>query len=125
MRISDWSSDVCSSDLVEFLRANTDRRIKITIPGPFTMTQQAQNDHYPSDEAAAMDYAAAVNEEIKALLAAGADIVQIDEPYMQARPDKAREYAGQAINRDTEGVRGREAARRVGNAWVRRCTRRW
>src|SRR3546814_9233003 len=109
MRISDWSSDVCSSDLVEFLRANTDRRIKITIPGPFTMTQQAQNDHYPSDEAAAMDYAAAVNEEIKALFAAGADIVQLDEPYMQARSDKAREYAVKTINRALEGVQGTTA----------------
>ncbi|MEX2616448.1 MAG: 5-methyltetrahydropteroyltriglutamate--homocysteine methyltransferase [Alphaproteobacteria bacterium] len=89
---------------VEFLRANTDRQIKITIPGPFTMTQQAQNDYYPDGEAAAMGYAEAVNEEIKALYAAGADIVQLDEPYMQARPDVARGYAIRAINRALEGV---------------------
>ena len=70
---------------VKFLRANTDHQIKITLPGPFTMTQQAQNDHYPDDAAAAMDYAAAVNEEIRDLFSAGADVVQLDEPYMQAR----------------------------------------
>ena len=75
---------------VEFLRANTDRTIKITVPGPFTMSQQAQNDFYKDEEEMALDYAAAVNDEIKDLFAAGADIVQIDEPYMQARPDKAR-----------------------------------
>src|SRR5664279_4147845 len=77
---------------LEFLKAHTDRRVKITVPGPFTMSQQAQNDFYTSDEEMALDYAAAVNEEIKDLFAAGADIVQIDEPYMQARPAKAREY---------------------------------
>src|SRR6185436_17354624 len=68
---------------VQFLRANTDRQIKITVPGPFTMTQLAKNDFYSSDEELAMDYAAAVNVEIRDLFAAGADIVQIDEPYMQ------------------------------------------
>ncbi|MGE0743916.1 MAG: 5-methyltetrahydropteroyltriglutamate--homocysteine methyltransferase [Rhodospirillales bacterium] len=94
---------------VEFLRANTDRRIKITIPGPFTMTQQAQNDHYADDAAAAMDYAAAVNAEIRDLFAAGADVVQLDEPYMQARPDKAKTYAIKAINRALEGVGGTTA----------------
>ena len=72
---------------LQFLRAHTDRPVKITVPGPFTMSQQAQNDHYPDAEAAAMAYAAAVNAEIKDLFAAGADIVQIDEPYLQARPD--------------------------------------
>ncbi len=76
---------------VQFLRANTDRTIKITVPGPFTMSQQAQNDFYKDEEEMALDYAAAVNAEIKDLFAAGADIVQIDEPYMQARPDKARQ----------------------------------
>src|SRR6266699_6152400 len=76
---------------VQFLRANTDRMIKMTVPGPFTMSQQAQNDFYSDDEEMALDYAAAVNAEIKDLFAAGADVVQIDEPYMQARPDKARE----------------------------------
>src|SRR3990170_5080878 len=70
---------------VQFLRANTERPIKATVPGPYTMSQQAQNDFYKDDEEMAMDYAAAVNEEIKDLFAAGADIVQIDEPYMQAR----------------------------------------
>ena len=78
-------------------------------PGPFTMTQQAQNDHYETDEAAAMDYAAAVNEEIKDLFDAGADVVQLDEPYMQARPEIAKEYAVKAINRALEGVNGETA----------------
>ncbi len=96
-------------DDVTFLRANTDRKIKITLPGPFTMTQQAQNDYYKSDEAAAMDYADAVNAEIKALFAAGADVVQLDEPYMQARPEKAKEYAVKAINRALDGVTGTTA----------------
>jgi len=91
---------------VRFLRANTDRRIKITVPGPFTMTQQAQNDFYASEEEAAMDYAAAVNEEIRDLFAAGADFVQIDEPYLQARPEKARQYGLRALNRALENVTG-------------------
>ena len=82
---------------------------KITVPGPFTMTQQAQNDHYDTDEAAAMDYAAAMNEEIKALFAAGVDVVQLDEPYMQARPEVARSYAVKAINLALEGVEGTTA----------------
>lgn len=94
---------------VEFLRRNTDRRIKITVPGPFTMTQQAQNDFYASEEEMALDYAAAVNEEIRDLFAAGADIVQIDEPYMQARPAKAREYGLAALKTALEGVGGRTA----------------
>ena len=79
-------------DDLKFLRAHTTRHDKITVPGPFTMLQQAQNDFYASEEAAAMDYAAAVNDEISDLFAAGADVVQIDEPYMQARPEKARQY---------------------------------
>ena len=91
---------------VKFLLRHTDRRIKITVPGPFTMTQQAQNDFYTHEEDAAMDYAAAVNEEIKDLFAAGADIVQIDEPYLQARPEKARQYGLRALNRALEGVTG-------------------
>jgi 5-methyltetrahydropteroyltriglutamate--homocysteine methyltransferase len=94
---------------VEFLRANTDRAIKITLPGPFTMLQQAQDDHYKDEQAAAMDYAAAVNEEIKDLFAAGADVVQLDEPYMQARPEKAKQYAVKAINRALQGVSGATA----------------
>ena len=91
---------------VKFLRANTRRLIKMTVPGPFTMTQQAQNDYYPDDESAAMAYAEAVNGEIRDLFAAGADIVQIDEPYMQARPEKARQYGLKALNRALEGVLG-------------------
>jgi 5-methyltetrahydropteroyltriglutamate--homocysteine methyltransferase len=94
---------------LRFLRRNTDRRIKITVPGPFTMLQQAQNDFYASEEAAAMDYAAAVNEEIRDLFAAGADVVQVDEPYMQARPEKAREYGLKALNRALDGIEGTTA----------------
>jgi 5-methyltetrahydropteroyltriglutamate--homocysteine methyltransferase len=92
-----------------FLKRHTDRMVKMTVPGPFTMSQQAQNEHYPSDEEAAMGYAQAVNEEIKDLFAAGADIVQIDEPYMQARPDKARQYGLRALNRALDGVTGTTA----------------
>jgi 5-methyltetrahydropteroyltriglutamate--homocysteine methyltransferase len=91
---------------VEFLRAITDRRIKITVPGPFTMTQQAQDDHYGDGRSLALAYAEAVNEELRDLKAAGADVVQIDEPYLQARPDPAREYALEAINRALEGIEG-------------------
>ena len=92
-----------------FLKQHTAKQTKITVPGPFTMSQQAQNDFYKSEEEAAMDYAAAVNEEIKDLFAAGADIVQIDEPYMQARPEKARQYGLKALNRALEGVQGETA----------------
>src|SRR6185295_5783998 len=92
-----------------FLKRHTNKPVKITVPGPFTMTQQAQNDHYPSEEAAALDYAEAVNAEIQDLFAAGADIVQIDEPYMQARPEKARAYGLRAVNRALEGVTGTTA----------------
>src|SRR5437879_12776235 len=91
---------------MKFLRANTKKRTKITVPGPFTMSQQAQNDFYKSEEEAAMDYAAAVNAEIKDLFAAGADIVQIDEPYMQARPEKARQFGLKALNAALQGVKG-------------------
>jgi 5-methyltetrahydropteroyltriglutamate--homocysteine methyltransferase len=91
---------------VEFLRSITDRRIKITVPGPFTMTQQAQNDHYDDTRTLALGYAEAVNEELRDLKAAGADVVQIDEPYLQARPEPAREYAIEAINRALDGVEG-------------------
>ena len=91
---------------VEFLRSITDRRIKITVPGPFTMTQQAQNDHYDDARTLALGYAEAVNEELRDLKAAGADVVQIDEPYLQARPEPAREYAIEAINRALDGVEG-------------------
>jgi 5-methyltetrahydropteroyltriglutamate--homocysteine methyltransferase len=93
-------------DDLKFLRAQTKKVIKMTVPGPFTMSQQAQNDYYPSEEEAAMDYAAAVNEEILDLFAAGANIVQVDEPYMQARPEKARQYGLRVLNRALEGITG-------------------
>jgi 5-methyltetrahydropteroyltriglutamate--homocysteine methyltransferase len=96
-------------DDLRFLKAHTTRKTKITVPGPFTMLQQAQNDYYASEEEAAMDYAAAVNEEIRDLFAAGADVVQIDEPYMQARPEKARQYGLAALNRALDGVQGTTA----------------
>jgi 5-methyltetrahydropteroyltriglutamate--homocysteine methyltransferase len=96
-------------DDLRFLRAHTDRTVKMTVPGPFTMSQQAQNDFYPDAESAAMAYAAAVNAEILDLHAAGADIVQIDEPYLQARPDAAREYGLAALQRALEGVTGTTA----------------
>src|SRR3954451_11982622 len=96
-------------DDVKFLRANTTRTIKITVPGPFTMSQQAQNDFYKDEEEMALDYAAAVNAEIRDLFAAGADVVQIDEPYMQARPEKARQYGLKALNAALDGVKGTTA----------------
>jgi 5-methyltetrahydropteroyltriglutamate--homocysteine methyltransferase len=96
-------------DDVKFLRAHTSKPIKMTVPGPFTMSQQAQNDYYPSEEAAAIDYAVAVNEEIRDLFAAGADIVQIDEPYMQARPEKARQFGLKALNRALQDIDGTTA----------------
>ncbi len=91
---------------VEFLRTLTERPIKITVPGPFTMTQQAQNDHYPDAGSLTLAYAEAVNEELLDLKAAGADVVQIDEPYLQARPEQAREYAVEAIDRALRGIEG-------------------
>ena len=94
---------------VEFLRTNTDRTIKMTVPGPFTMSAQCQDDFYGDDERLALDYAAAVNAEIKDLFAAGADIVQIDEPWMQSRPEKARKYGVKALDRALAGVGGTTA----------------
>ena len=94
---------------LQFLKANTKKPVKMTVPGPYTMSQQAQNDFYKSEEEMALDYAAAVNEEIKDLFAAGADVVQIDEPYMQARPEKARQYGAKALERALEGVKGTTA----------------
>jgi len=96
-------------DDVRFLRAHTSRTIKITVPGPFTMAQQAQNDYYPSTEAAAFGYAAAVNAEVADLFAAGADIVQLDEPYLQARPEEAKKYGVAVVNRALEGIGGTTA----------------
>ena len=92
-----------------FLRDNTDRRIKVTVPGPFTMAQQAHNDYYPDRESLAMDYADAVNEEVKGLFGAGADVVQLDEPWLQARPEEARKYGVEAINRALSDVDGATA----------------
>jgi 5-methyltetrahydropteroyltriglutamate--homocysteine methyltransferase len=94
---------------VQFLRANTDRKIKITVPGPFTMTQLSEDNFYKNEADLALGYAEALNEEIRDLHAAGADIVQVDEPYMQAKPEKAREYGLAALNRALEGVTGTTA----------------
>ena len=94
---------------VAFLKRHSTKPIKLTIPGPFTMTQQAQNDYYPSAEALAMDYAAVVNEEVQALFEADVDVVQLDEPYLQARADQAQDYALAAIDRALEGVTGTTA----------------
>ena len=94
---------------LEFLRANTAGPVKITVPGPFTMAQQAQDEHYKDEAALAMAYAAAVNEEVRDLFAAGADVVQIDEPYMQSRPDKAARFGVAALDRALDGVNGATA----------------
>lgn len=91
---------------LQFLRANTDREVKITLPGPFTMTRQAQNAYYKSEEELAMAYADAVNRELQDLFAAGADVVQLDEPYMDSFAEAARRYAVPAINRALEGAAG-------------------
>jgi len=96
-------------DDLAFLRANTSRTVKMTVPGPFTMAQQAQNDYYPDTEAAALAYAEAVNEEVRDLFAAGADIVQLDEPYLQARPEPAKQYGVKVINRALDGATGTTA----------------
>jgi 5-methyltetrahydropteroyltriglutamate--homocysteine methyltransferase len=94
---------------VQFLRAHTERPIKITVAGPFTIAQQAQNDYYADDREAALAYADAVNREIRDLFAAGADVVQIDEPYMAARPEKARAFGIEVVNRALQGVEGTTA----------------
>src|SRR6201987_4042716 len=91
-------------DDVRFLRAHTDRTVKITVAGPFTMSQQAQDDHYGSRENLAYGYAEAVSEEVADLFAAGADIVQLDEPYLQARPEEAQKYGVPVLNRALDGV---------------------
>jgi 5-methyltetrahydropteroyltriglutamate--homocysteine methyltransferase len=96
-------------EALKFLRAHTDRTIKVTVPGPFTMSEQAQNDYYPSKEAAAFGYAAAVNAEVADLFAAGADIVQLDEPYLQARPEAARHYGVAVLNAALDGITGTTA----------------
>ncbi len=96
-------------DALRFLRAHTDRTIKITVPGPFTMAEQAQNDYYPTKEAAAFGYAAAVNAEVADLFAAGADVVQLDEPYLQARAETAKQYGVAVLNAALEGINGTTA----------------
>jgi 5-methyltetrahydropteroyltriglutamate--homocysteine methyltransferase len=96
-------------EALKFLRAHTDRTIKVTVPGPFTMSEQAQNDYYPSKEAAAFGYAEAVNAEVADLFAAGADIVQLDEPYLQARPETARQYGVAVLNAALDGIVGTTA----------------
>jgi 5-methyltetrahydropteroyltriglutamate--homocysteine methyltransferase len=96
-------------DDVRFLRAHTDRTIKVTVPGPFTMSQQAQDDYFGSPEELGLSYADAVNAEVRDLFAAGADIVQLDEPYLQARPEAARQYGIKALNRALDGVVGTTA----------------
>jgi 5-methyltetrahydropteroyltriglutamate--homocysteine methyltransferase len=94
---------------VAFLRAHTDRKVKVTVPGPFTMSQQLHDEFYGDEAAVAMDCAIALNAEIADLFAAGADIVQLDEPFLQARPDKARDFAIPAIDRAVEGIAGTTA----------------
>jgi 5-methyltetrahydropteroyltriglutamate--homocysteine methyltransferase len=91
---------------IEFLKKHTSRKTKITLPGPFTMAQQAQDDYYKDEEALALAFAAAVNEELRDLRAAGADVVQIDEPWLQARPERAARYGVKAINRALQGISG-------------------
>src|SRR5271169_3745836 len=91
---------------VEFLRRNTERQIKITLPGPFTMSRQAKNEYYKDEEELVMDYAAAVNAELRDLKAAGADVIQLDEPWVQARPEEARRLALPAIDRALDGIPG-------------------
>src|SRR5439155_8366147 len=89
---------------VRVLRANSARTIKFTVPGPFTMSQQAVDEYYGDPARLALDLAAALNEEIHDLIAAGADVIQIDEPYMQARGEQARQFAIPAIHRALEGA---------------------
>ncbi|MGY1712612.1 uroporphyrinogen decarboxylase family protein [Geodermatophilus sp. SYSU D00758] len=91
---------------VAFLRAQTDRTVKVTLPGPFTMAQQAQDEHYGDDRSLALAYADVVREEIADLFAAGADVVQLDEPWLQARPEVARRYGAEAVTRAVEGAAG-------------------
>lgn len=94
---------------VAFLKRHTERPVKVTVPGPFTMSQQAQNDYYPDGRSVALAYAEACNAEIRDLFDAGADIVQLDEPYMQARPEPARAYGLEALNRALDGITGTTA----------------
>jgi methionine synthase II (cobalamin-independent) len=104
---------------VEFLRRHTDRTIKITLPGPFTMSRQAKNEYYKDEEELVMDYAAAVNAEVRDLKAAGADVIQLDEPWLQARPEEARRLALPAIERALDGIAGPTALHLC--FWLRLC----
>src|SRR5438874_5445304 len=94
---------------LEFLKANTDRGIKITLPGPFSLSVQAYDDYYHDPRALALAYAEAVNDEIKDLFAAGANVVQIDEPWFRNAPDKARAYGVEVVRRAFEGTVGTSA----------------
>jgi 5-methyltetrahydropteroyltriglutamate--homocysteine methyltransferase len=94
---------------VQFLRAHTSRTVKVTVPGPFTMSQQAQDDYYGAPDRLAVAYADAVRGEILDLFDAGADVVQVDEPYMQARPEPAREYGLDVLRHATDGLLGTSA----------------
>ncbi len=96
------------SDVV-FLRRHTSRRIKMTVPGPFTMSQQSQDEYYHDEESLALAYAEAVNEEVRDLFSAGANVVQLDEPWLQSRPEQARRYGVKAINRALEEAQGTTA----------------
>jgi 5-methyltetrahydropteroyltriglutamate--homocysteine methyltransferase len=89
---------------MQFLRANTDRQAKITLPGPFTMGQQVKDEFYKDAEAMCMDYASAVNEEARELVKAGADVIQLDEPWLRNNPEEAKRYAVKVINRALEGI---------------------
>ena len=89
-----------------FLKKHTSRKTKITLPGPFTMAQQAQDDYYKDEEALALAFASVVNQEIQDLRAAGADVIQLDEPWLQARPDRAARYGVKAINRALKDISG-------------------
>ena len=104
-----WRREPVLARDVRFARANTDRPLRVTVPGPFTMAQQCLDDHYGDERALVMDLAAAVNAELKDLAAAGADVLEIDEPYLQARPQRARAYALEAIERALDGVPGTTA----------------
>jgi 5-methyltetrahydropteroyltriglutamate--homocysteine methyltransferase len=91
-------------EAAQFLRRHTNRQTKVTVPGPFTLSQLAQNTHYPDQRSLAMAYAAVVNEELRDLVAAGIDVVQLDEPYLQANPDAARAFAVEAISAAFDGI---------------------
>ncbi len=89
---------------MQFLRANTSRAAKITLPGPFTMGQQVKDEFYKDAEAMCMDYAASVNEEAHDLVKAGADVIQLDEPWLRNNPEEAKRYAVKVINRALQGI---------------------